>query len=497
MSNEGDYYDLLGLKRGASPEEVRRAYHFAARRLHPDVNVTPGDTELFLGIQQAYDVLSDPDRRADYDAALPPPSDNPPSIITSAIFSRGWVTRLTEPQLVYVLLDIRPGKAGLNPQRPPLNICLVIDRSTSMHGARMDTVKASAIELVRQLQQDDSLSVVAFSDRAEIMVPAGRRFDRSVIETLIQMIQTGGGTEMYHGLEAGFQEAQVNYSTRSINHIILLTDGRTYGDEDSCERVAREASRKGISISCLGIGEEWNDAFLDRLAAQTGGSCHYVSKPSDIKAYLQEKFNNLGRVYAEHVTLSFHTSPGVELRYAFRLAPEAGPLFNRSPIHLGNLFLGESLSIILEYKVPALPANAESVILAKGVISCQVPSLQEGLSEIDVLLTRPVEDQTDLRPTPAAILKALSRLTLYRMQERAELELMEGHVENAQHQLQYLATHLFSQGEVQLARATLLEAENLEREQKLSETGRKSIKYGTRALLLPMPGSPPDRDQSP
>lgn len=493
MSSESDFYELLGLNRDASPEEVRRAYHLAARRLHPDVNLTPGDTELFLGIQQAYEVLSNPELRENYDAFLPPPREGKPLLTVNPLFSRGWVARMDEPQLVYVLLEINPGEQISSIQRPPLNICLVIDRSTSMQGARMDTVKASAIELVRQLNPDDSLSVVTFSDRAEIMVPAGRRIDRSVIETLIQMIQTGGGTELYQGLEAGFEEALVNYSNRSINHIILLTDGRTYGDEADCERVSWQAARKGISISCLGIGEEWNDAFLDQLAARTGGSCHYVSKPADIQEYLKEKFNNLGRVYAEHTTLSFTSSPGVELRYAFRLAPEAGPLFTRSPIHLGNLFMGDGLSIVLEYKIPPVPANVNEVRLAEGIISCQIPSHSEGLYEINLSLTRNVEDKPDLRPAPTALLQALSRLTLYRMQERAELELMDGNVENAQRHLQYLATHLFSQGETQLARATLLEAENLERGQALSETGRKNIKYGTRALLLPTPEAPQDR----
>lgn len=494
MPEDHDYYELLGLKRDASPEEVRRAYHLAARRLHPDVNRSPGDTELFLGIQRAYEVLSDPRLRENYDADLPSRVEKKPLLTINSLFSRGWIARIDEPQLVYVLLEILPCEQDSNLQRPPLNLCLVIDRSTSMQGARMDTVKASAIELVRQLNPEDTLSVVTFSDRAEVMVPAGRRIDRTTIETLIQMIQTGGGTELYHGLEAGFQEALVNYNVHSINHIILLTDGRTYGDEADCERVSWQAARKGISISCLGIGEEWNDAFLDQLAARTGGSCHYVSKPSDIQGYLKEKFFNLGRVYAERTTLSFTSTPGVELRYAFRLAPEAGPLFTRSPIHLGNLFLGNNLSIVLEFKIPPVPATVNEVVLVEGVISCQIPSQSEGLTEIKLSLSRPVENNPDLRPAPAALLQALSRLTLYRMQERAELELMEGRVENAQRHLQYLATHLFTQGEVQLARATLLEAENLERGHALSEFGRKNIKFGTRALLLPTPEAPQDRD---
>ena len=72
MLSKQDYYSLLGLTRDASQEEVKRAYHEAALKLHPDKNTAAGETELFLGVQQAYEVLSNPVRRKQYDATLPP-----------------------------------------------------------------------------------------------------------------------------------------------------------------------------------------------------------------------------------------------------------------------------------------------------------------------------------------------------------------------------------------------------------------------------------------
>ena len=63
-----NYYEILGIPRDATIEDIRRAYRHSAQRLHPDKNVRPGDTELFLDATQAYDVLSDPQKRAAYDA---------------------------------------------------------------------------------------------------------------------------------------------------------------------------------------------------------------------------------------------------------------------------------------------------------------------------------------------------------------------------------------------------------------------------------------------
>jgi len=70
MSIRSNFYTLLGLRVFATPEDIRRSYLKAAKRLHPDTNVGPGETELFLDVQQAYQVLSDPARRAAYDATL-------------------------------------------------------------------------------------------------------------------------------------------------------------------------------------------------------------------------------------------------------------------------------------------------------------------------------------------------------------------------------------------------------------------------------------------
>jgi Ca-activated chloride channel family protein len=93
--------------------------------------------------------------------------------------------------------------------------------------------------------------------------------------------------------------------------------------------------------------------------------------------------------------------------------------------------------------------------------------------------------------TPARILKAISRLTLYRLQERAQKSLDQGQTEHANRHLKNLATHLISEGEDKLAQVVLNEAENVRHHRPISDQGRKDIKYGTRALMLPAALAPP------
>lgn len=485
MSIIPDYYTVLGLTRDANPEEIRRAYHQSARRLHPDVNEETGDTELFLDIQRAYEVLTNPELKEKYDRQLEPVDRLLHPVDIHLLYSRTTLPILDEPQLVYALINFTPPFSELSTENAPVNVCLVLDRSTSMQGERMDTVKNTAIEVIRQLRRGDILSIVTFSDRAEVIIPANNRLDRTEIETNIRMINSGGATEIYRGLEAGYLEIRRNYNKRYINHIVLLTDGRTYGDESQCLRIADQATARGIGISSLGIGDEWNDYFLDSLSSRTGGSCTYIARTSDIRQFLKEKFVGISRTYADNVRFNFHLGKDVELGYAFRLAPDIAPLDTTSPVQLGSIPVDGNLSVVFEFILPPLSSEVSTVALATGQIAMDVPSLSTPSLISRLRLFRNVLLEPSPEPPPTGMLNALSRLTLYRIQERANLEISNGNFEGATRHLNNLATNLFAHGQTELARSVLREAENLQRGGTISEEAKKHIKFGTRALMLP------------
>ena len=484
MPIKQDFYSLLGLMRNATAEDIRQAYFEAARRLHPDRNTTPGDTEFFLGVQEAYEVLSNPRKRAKYDSTLPPekPADIP--VDYRVLFSRQSLIRLAEPQLLYVLMEFSHPASMQTPPAPSLNICLVLDRSTSMQGVNMDVVKATAIQILRKMKSQDIFSVIAFSDRAEEIIPASRNTELGKLEARIHMLQPSGGTEIFSGLEMGYNEIIRNVHHAQVNHIILLTDGRTYGDEDKCINLAHRASEQGIGISGLGIGSEWNDNFLDDLASCTGGSSMYVSRPQDIQKILLDKFTRLGSAYAEETRLVFKIPEGIELRYAFRIQPEAGVFSIESPMMLGPIVRETSLKVLMEFVVQPQTVQQKAITLLDGKILVTLTDESAPKKPIPIRLIRPFTDEagTDI-PSPD-IVDALSHLRLYRLQEQARLEVTAGEYDQASEHLHRLASHLLSQGERGLARTVLLEAEHIQQNKSFSQQGRKEIKYGTRALLM-------------
>jgi len=483
MPSGRDYYAILGVLRDASADEVRQAYLAAAQRLHPDKNKAAGETELFLDVQQAYEVLSNPKRRKAYDVTLPKEEIVSRPFTHDILYSRPALVRLSERQLVYVLFDVKARQAQSEAPMPPLNLCLVLDRSTSMKDAKMDLVKAATFQMLRGMKPQDTISVVSFSDRAEVVIPTTFISDTHRLEMQIRSILPSGATELFKGLDAGFHEVQRGNRPGCLSHIVLLTDGHTYGDEEACLELSSRAAAAGIGISVLGIGSDWNDSFLDQVAGRTGNTSRYVARPQDIQNYLLEKFRQLTNVFAEEVVLDASPIEGVRLNYAFRLQPEPGPIPLDTPLPLGPVLLDAGLSVLFEFVIEPSLLQPDLLCFLDGRLNVNVTGQSVPLQPLRVRFERSVSDDPGRDAPVPSIINALSRLTLYRIQERARAEVRAGDLEKASRSLKSLASNLLLQGERSLAETVLLEAEHIRQERSFSSAGEKEIKYRTRALM--------------
>jgi len=485
MSIKPDYYAILGVTRDASQDEIKQAYLQAAQRLHPDKNKAVGETEIFLEVQQAYEILSNPGRRKKYDATLPKEEGPTLPFNHRIYYSRPNLVRMNEAQLLYILLEISPKEKTDEIPTPPLNVALVLDRSTSMKDEKMDVLKNAAIKVMRNLRSQDIFSVVTFSDRAEVLIPASYPNDKRKLEARIQMLQPSGGTEIFQGLSAAYDQIQRNVGQERINHIILLTDGHTYGDDQQCVDLANQAAKQGIGISAMGIGKEWNDEFLDTLANRTGGSSRYIARTEDIHRFLVDKFESLARTLADDVVLEIMQTPGAEMAYAFRTQPETGPLPIEDSIHLGPLLQDSNLSVLFEFRVDGLLTEQDFAYIQRGTLRLSIVALPTPVQPLRIDFSREVKDEAGEDPPPTKIIQSLGRLTLYRMQEKAHSEVEQGQFELASQHMKNLATSLLAHGERGLARTALIEADNIIKMQSFSEEGSKEIKYGTRSLIMP------------
>jgi Ca-activated chloride channel family protein len=485
----GNLYSLLGVPVNASPDDIKIAYRGSARRFHPDVNKSPGATDEFRLISEAHEILSDPEKRAQYDSKL---KGQPSSSLLAvrALLSRDKVPVLAEPQVVYVLVDIRPAFPVTDLPAPPVNLALVLDRSTSMQGERLDQVKAAVTQLVDSLRENDVVSVVTFSDKAETVVTPqrGSLEQKTVAKAKVSTINAGGGTEILRGLLRGMLELQSNLSPGAVNHLMLLTDGQTYGDENNCFLLAALAAADGVSISGLGIGDEWNDKFLDELAGATGGTSAFVSSPEQVKRFLQEKVRGLGAALGERLSLRVLCDQDVKLIQAFKLSPDPTPInVEEAPLRLGSLPKDQSIQLLLKFLLP--PTTEGPRPMARLAVYGDLISLNRRNERATRDLAIVAAAKFEPAAPPQPIVDALSKLVQYQLQEKAYQQVAAGDVSGATRTLSTLGTRLLASGQAELAKMAIAEAKRLERTSSLDQDAKKRLKYGTRALILPAVGS--------
>lgn len=484
----GNLYSLLGIPPSASADDIKLAYRGAARRFHPDINKDLAASEEFKYITEAHGILSEPEQRARYDESLKQ-QGAPSLLVIRSMLSRQRVPALNEPQVVYALVDIRPGLASQNLPAPPVNLSLVIDRSTSMQGERLDQVKVAVSQLIDGLRENDSVSVTTFSDRADVILSAqqGTPEHRNLAKARVSTIYAAGGTEILQGLQRGLMELFPIIKPSAVNHLMLLTDGRTYGDEGHCMLLAALANADGVSISGLGIGDEWNDKFLDELTTATGGGTAFVNSPEKVSEYMREKVRGLSAAYGERLKLRVILDHDVKLLEVFKVSPEPMPITLEETLRLGVLPREQTVTVLLKLLLPPFPEGARPI--ARLALYGDLLALGRRSERATHDLAVNVQAKPEYAPPPPAMVEALNKLSHHHLQERAFQQAANGDNKSATRTLSVLGTRLLASGQPELARMAITEARRLEGNNAVSEDAKKRIKYGTRALVMPVQGS--------
>lgn len=487
MELQFDPYGVLGISSNSTENDIKRAYRRLARRLHPDVNPNnEAAAAQFQDITWAYNILTDPIGKEQVDKYLEELTESENTYFTLRVTpSKRSVAVMPEEQIIYLLTEIyaAPQQHVKSKKHATLNLTLVLDQSNSMTGDRINQVKSAAQRVIDALEPSDILSVVAFNDRANVLIPAMRAEDKPQLKARISIMNASAGTEIYQGLSLGIEQNRKFLGPNLVNHVLLLTDGHTYGDQENCLKIAQEGSKEGITVSAVGLGKDWNDEFLDKLASFSGGSTTYIESAADIIPFFNEHVRSLTDSFSEHMAFSVAPDPDVNLEMAFKLSPNPQPLeVVNGRLPLGSLEAKRPIVVLLQFQMPAhMDVGFRTVarLVATGDILQNTPQSFQAVSDVSIEVAHnpPPDD------APQVVMDALSKLTLYRMQEQAQSDLDNGDIDMATQRLEYLATRLMEQGYPALATTTLSEATQLKQTSKLSERGRKTLKYSTRALV--------------
>ncbi|HJU28896.1 MAG TPA: VWA domain-containing protein [Candidatus Binataceae bacterium] len=354
-----------------------------------------------------------------------------------ALASSEYVLSTAENFVLYVLLEaIANAGGGGNGARLPLNLGVVLDRSGSMYDERRLEFVIEAVKfLADNAAPDDKIAVVAFADKAQVILHPDQIHDKGAVRRAlddIDLLEIGGGTQMALGMRAAIEEVNRNLAQSRLNRVLVLTDGQTY-EETACIDLASQ-NRERMSFSAMGVGVEFNEKLLMRMAQDSHGKYHFIDAPENIPSIFEDELAGLRAVSIRNGRIDVTLSQGVQVREAFRASPEiyalGTPLLEDRKVtyEIGDLEAGVPGSVLLTLVLP--PRRPGPVRIAQAAFRYEVPGTGERSASVDV----PVEYTLDRALTSrrnGRVMNLVDQVSIAKLQSRAEEELKAGNVDRA------------------------------------------------------------------
>ncbi|POT54882.1 hypothetical protein C3432_25215 [Citrobacter amalonaticus] len=250
-------------------------------------------------------------------------------------------------------------------KRSPINLALVIDRSGSMSGDRIEQATEAAVMAVNTLSAQDMLSVVIYDDVVDVIVPAAKLGNKEkLIHQIRERLTARGGTALFAGVSRGIKETSKYLDKAHVNRIILLSDGQANVGPSSTSELAelgKIAARKGIAITTMGIGNGYNEDLMAAIAQYSDGNHVFVQNTADLEKAFAHEFGDVMSVVAQDVVVEIKVADSVK---PLRLLGREGNIRdNTVTVKLNQLYANQEKYVMLEV-LPAKGSAAQSKPLA-------------------------------------------------------------------------------------------------------------------------------------
>jgi len=252
--------------------------------------------------------------------------------------------------------------------RPPLNVALVLDQSSSMNGEKIQRAKEAAIMAVSKLSANDVVSIVTYDSIVRVLVPATKATDKSRLYDAIESIRANGSTALFAGTSKGADEVSRYLSRERVNRVVLLSDGMANVGPDSPRELGdlgKALAKKGMSVSTIGLGLGYNEDLMTQLANYSDGNHDFVKNSADLARVFDREFGDAMSVVAQDVEIEIICDDGVT---PIRIVGRDGTIIgNRVTTRVNQLYSSQENYVILEVNVPASKEGSQRQVATVNV----------------------------------------------------------------------------------------------------------------------------------
>lgn len=360
-------------------------------------------------------------------------------------------------QTTWVRVGVTGFELKREAKRAPVNVAIVLDKSGSMQGRKIERAREAAISAINRLRSDDIVSVITYDSTVNVLVPATKLTDKQQVRAAISRIQASGNTALFAGVSKGAAELRKFVDQERVNRIILLSDGKAnVGPSSPGElgALGKSLKKESISVSTLGLGLGYNEDLMVQLASRSGGNHNFIEEAAELADIFNQEFDDVLSVVAQDIEVTIKVPESI--RPVRVLGNEADINGQTVVTNLSQVYSEQNKHIVLELELPATESGTK---VRLGKVTATYMNMESG--------------ERDRLTGTASIRFSDSQSDV---QASLDKEVMEDVVALVANEQNKLATVYLDQGKLELCRETLItNGKFLEENAKLLKSERLKV----------------------
>ncbi len=244
--------------------------------------------------------------------------------------------------------------------RPPANLVFLVDTSGSMGSSdKLPLLQQSLRMLVEQMDEDDSIAIVAYAGSAGTVLEPTKGSERHKILGAIERFQAGGSTAGAEGIRQAYALAEASFAEDAVNRVVLATDGDFnvgISDPERLEDFVAEKRNSGVYLSVLGFGRgNYNDLLMQTLAQAGNGNAAYIDNLMEARKVLVEEMSSTLFTIADDVKIQIEFNPAYVAEYrliGYETRLLAREDFNNDQVDAGEVGSGHEVTAFYQITPP-------------------------------------------------------------------------------------------------------------------------------------------------